>query len=172
MNDQGRRILLGRVAGALGLRGEVKLESFTDPREAIFDYQPWTLVDARGAERTAGRVSGKVQGKHIVARFPGVDDRDAAEALRGLEIHVPREQLPSAAPGEFYWADLEGLRVLNTEGVELGRVSHLFSTGANDVVVVRGGEAEHLVPFVRPQYVVDVDIGAGTMTVDWDPDWS
>src|SRR5690606_12798973 len=109
MNYQGRRILLGRVAGAPGLRGVVKLESFAVPREALFDYQPWTPGDARGAERTAGRVSGKVQGKPIVAGFPGVDDRDAAEALRGLENHVPREQLPSAAPGEFYWADLEGV---------------------------------------------------------------
>ena len=172
MNDQERRILLGRVAGALGLRGEVKLESFTDPRDAIFDYQPWILVDARGVERPIQGVTGKAQGKHVVARFPGVDDRTAVEALRGLEIHVPREQLPAAAPDEFYWADLEGLRVVNTEGVELGHISHLFSTGANDVIVVRGGEVEHMVPFVRPQYVVDVDMEGKLVTVDWDPDWS
>jgi len=172
MNEQGRRIILGRVAGALGLRGDVKLESFTDPRIAIFDYQPWTVVDARGAERQLEGVVGEEKGKHIVARFPGVDDRTAAEALRGLEISVSRDQLPKAAPGEFYWVDLEGMQVVNTEGLELGRVSHLFATGANDVVVVRGGETEHLIPFVRPDYVTGVDMEARVLTVDWDPDWS
>ena len=172
MNEQGRRIILGRVAGALGLRGDVKLESFTDPRIAIFDYQPWTVVDARGVERQLEGVRGEEKGKHIVARFPGVDDRTAAEALRGLEISVSRDQLPKAGPGEFYWVDLEGMRVVNTEGLELGRVSHLFATGANDVVVVRGGEAEHLIPFVRPDYITGVDMEARVLTVDWDPDWS
>lgn len=172
MNEQGRRIILGRVAGALGLRGDVKLESFTDPRIAIFDYQPWTVVDARGVERQVEGVRGEENGKHIVARFPGVDDRTAAEALRGLEISVSRDQLPKAGPGEFYWVDLEGMQVVNTEGLELGRVSHLFATGANDVVVVRGGEAEHLIPFVRPDYITGVDMEARVLTVDWDPDWS
>src|SRR5690606_10380774 len=91
------------------------------------------------------------------------------EALRGLEISVSRDQLPKAAPGAFYWVDLEGMQVVNTEGLELGRVSHLVATGANDVVVVRGCETEHLIPFVRPDYVTGVDMEARVLTVDWDP---
>ncbi|CAG4974446.1 MAG: ribosome maturation factor RimM [Lysobacter sp.] len=171
MNDQGRRILLGRVAGALGLRGEVKLESWTEPRLEIFRYQPWTLRDAQGRERLVEGVRGHEQGKHLVARFPDVDDRTAAEALRGLEIHVPRDALPPPKPGEFYWVDLEGLRVVNLEGVDLGNVSHLFSTGANDVLVARDSERERMIPFVRPQYVTDIDLATRTITVDWDPDF-
>jgi len=171
MNDQGRRILLGRVAGALGLRGEVKLESWTEPRDAIFRYQPWTLRDAQGRERQIEGVRGRDSGKHIVATFPDVTDRAGAEALRGLEIHVPREALPPAKPGEFYWVDLEGLRVVTVDGVALGTVSHLFSTGANDVLVARDDERERMIPFVRPQYVTDIDLEGGVVTVDWDPDF-
>lgn len=171
MNDQGRRILLGRVSGALGLRGEVKLESWTEPRPAIFGYQPWTLHDARGQERQVEGVRGHEQGKHLVAKFPGVDDRTAAEALRGLEIHVPREALPPPKPGEFYWADLEGLRVVTVDGVDLGNVSHLFATGANDVLVARDSERERMIPFVRPQFITGIDLDARTITVDWDPEF-
>ena len=171
MNDQGRRILLGRVSGALGLRGEVKLESWTEPRPAIFGYQPWTLRDARGQERQVEGVRGHEQGKHLVAKFPGVDDRTAAEALRGLEIHVPREALPPPKPGEFYWADLEGLRVVTVDGVDLGNVSHLFATGANDVLVARDSERERMIPFVRPQFITGIDLDARTITVDWDPEF-
>lgn len=171
MNDPGRRILLGKVAGAVGLRGEVRLESWTEPRSAIFRYQPWTLRDAQGREREVSGVQGRDTGKHVIATFPDVADRDAAEALRGLEIHVPRAALPPARPGEFYWADLEGLRVVTVDGVELGTVSHLFSTGANDVLVARDDERERMIPFVQPQYVTSIDIDAGVVTVDWDPDF-
>ena len=171
MNEPGRRILLGTVAGALGLRGEVKLESWTEPRDAIFRYQPWTLRDAHGREREVSGVRGRETGKHVVATFPDVVDRTTAEALQGLEIHVPRDALPPARPGEFYWADLEGLSVVTVDGVALGTVSHLFSTGANDVLVARDDERERMIPFVQPQYVTSIDIDAGVITVDWDPDF-
>ncbi len=171
MNDPGRRILLGRVAGALGLRGEVKLESWTEPRDAIFRYQPWTLRDAQGREREISGVQGRESGKHVVATFPEVADRDAADALRGLEIYVPRSVLPPARPGEFYWTDLEGLRVVSVDGADFGTVSHLFSTGANDVLVARDAERERMIPFVQPQYVTAIDIEAGVITVDWDPEF-
>ena len=171
MTDPGRRILLGKVAGALGLRGEVKLESWTEPRGAIFRYQPWTLRDAQGNEREISGVQGRETGKHVVATFPDVADRDSADALRGLEIYVPRTALPPAKAGEFYWADLEGLRVVTVDGIALGTVSHLFSTGANDVLVARDDERERMIPFVQPQYVTSIDIDAGVITVDWDPDF-
>lgn len=171
MNDQGRRILLGRVAGAFGVRGEARLESWTEPRDAIFRYQPWILRDAQGLERELRGVRGKLSGKHLIASFPDVTDRDAIEAMRGTEIFVPRSALPPPSPGEYYWVDLEGLRVVNAEGVDFGTVSHLFSTGANDVLVARSGERERMIPFVQPQYVTSVDFDAGLVTVDWDPDF-
>lgn len=168
---QERRILLGRVSGAFGVRGEAKLESWTEPRSAIFRYQPWILRDPQGNERELRGVRGKESGKYIIATFPHVTDRDAIEAMRGTEIYVPRSALPPPSEGEYYWVDLEGLRVVTVDGVPLGVVSHLFATGANDVLVARDDERERMIPFVQPQYVVSVDFEAGVVTVDWDPDF-
>jgi 16S rRNA processing protein RimM len=92
------------------------------------------------------------------------------EAMHGQEIFVPRSALPPPSAGEFYWVDLEGLRVLNADGADYGTVSHLFSTGANDVLVARG-DRERLIPFVEPDYVRSVDFEAGVVTVDWDPEF-
>lgn len=175
MNDPTRQpaqrmIQLGKVHGAFGVRGEVKLESFTEPRNAIFRYQPWVLRDARGAERTLEGARGRETPKGIVATLPGVEDRDGAEATRGLEIWVARDALPPPQPGEYYWVDLEGLRVRNTDGSDFGVVSHLFSTGANDVLVAQG-DRERMIPFLVPDYIVSVDFDAGVVTVDWDPEF-
>ena len=170
MTDPTRRILMGRIHGAFGVRGELKLESFSDPPDAIFRYRPWTLRTAQGAERELGGARGRNTAKGIVMQMPGVDDRDAAEALRGSEIHVPRSALPSPKPGQYYWVDLEGLRVVNTDGVDFGTVSHLFSTGANDVLVAQG-DRERMIPFLEPDYIVSVDFDAGRVTVDWDAEF-
>ena len=170
MNKQTRRILLGRVHGAFGVRGELKLESFTQPRSAIFRYQPWTLRDAQGRERELLGAQGRETSKGVVATFPDVGDRDLAEALKGTEVWVSRDALPPPKPGEYYWVDLEGLRVVNLEGIEFGRVSHLFSTGVNDVLVVQG-ERERMIPFAEPDYVTSIDFDAGLVTVDWDAEF-
>jgi len=164
-----RLVLVGRIVGVFGVAGAVKLHSFTEPRENIFSYRPW-LVRLGNETREIDRAKGKVQGKGMVATLPGVDDRDAAAALMGAEIYVQRSALPQAAPGEVYWSDLEGLRVSTVEGRELGVVSHLFATGANDVLVVKG-ERERLVPFIRDSVVREIDLAAGTIVVDWDPDF-
>jgi 16S rRNA processing protein RimM len=163
-------ILLGKVLGAFGVRGELKLESFTDPKSAILRYQPWTLRDAQGRERELAHARGRDTAKGLVATFPGVEDRDAAEALRGSEVYAPRSALPPPAPGEYYWVDLEGLRVVNLEGADFGIVSHLFSTGANDVLVAHG-ERDRMIPFLEPDYIKSVDFDAGLVTVDWDADF-
>lgn len=170
MNDHTRRILMGRIHGAFGVRGELKLESFSDPPEAILRYRPLLLRTAQGSERELDEVRARRTAKGIVLRVAGIEDRDAAEALRGAELHVPRAALPPPAPGEYYWVDLEGLRVVNTQGADFGVVSHLFSTGANDVLVARG-ERERMIPFVQPDYIVAVDFEAGQVTVDWDADF-
>ena len=171
MTTAGRRVLIGRIVGRYGVQGWLKIESFAEPRMRIFDYQPWLLGAAPGTEREVSGVKGRPQGKGMVAQLPGVDDRDQAAALIGTDIHVAREQLPPPAKGEYYWVDLEGLDVVTTDNVELGRVSHLFATGANDVVVVRDGTRERLIPFVQGSYVRSVDLSAGRMVVDWDPEF-
>lgn len=166
----GKSILVGRFLGAFGVRGELKLHSFTEPSRAVLGYQPWTLRDARGKERELSGARGRETAKGIVVTLPGIDDRDGAEALRGTEVRVSRSVLPPPAPGEYYWVDLEGLRVVNVEGASLGTVSHLFSTGANDVLVAQG-ERERMIPFVQPDFIRSVDFDAGVVTVDWDPDF-
>ena len=165
-----RMITVGRLHGAFGVRGEVKLESFTDPLRSIARYQPWILRDARGIERACEGVRVREGGKGLIATMPGIEDKDAADALRGTEVLVPRSALPPPAEGEFYWVDLEGLRVVNVEGTDFGIVSHLFSTGANDVLVARG-DRERMIPFREPDYIRSVDFEAGTITVDWDPEF-
>ena len=165
-----RRVLLGQIVGAFGVRGWVKLQSHTEPRQALLDYRPWILRQ-RGIEREIVNVEGRPQGRGLVARLPDVETREAAEALVGTEIWVDRGKLPKPRRGEYYWIDLENQAVQTVEGTALGRVSHLFSTGANDVLVVVDGERERLIPFVPDQVVKRVDLDAGLIVVDWDPEF-
>lgn len=165
-----RMITVGRLHGAFGVRGEVKLESFTEPGRAIAKYQPWILRDARGNERSCDGVRVREGAKGLIAMLAGVEDKDAADALRGTEVLVPRSVLPPPAPGEYYWVDLEGLRVVNTEDVDFGNVAYLFDTGANDVLVAQG-ERERMIPFLQPDVIRSVDFEAGLVTVDWDADF-
>lgn len=165
-----RLILVGRIVGLHGVAGEVKLESYTEPRTRIFRYQPWLLSSAAGDREISG-CKGREQGKGIVASLPEVTDRDRAASLVGCEIKVRRSVLQDPNADEYYWTDLEGLEVATIEGVSLGRISHLLSTGANDVMVVRDGERERLLPFVLDDYVKTVDFAAGRVTVDWDPEF-
>ncbi|HOX71592.1 MAG: ribosome maturation factor RimM [Dokdonella sp.] len=165
-----RLILVGRIVGLHGVAGEVKLESYTEPRSQIFRYQPWLLSSATGDREISG-CRGREQGKGMVATLPDVVDRDRAASLVGCEIKVRRSALPEPRPDEYYWTDLEGLEVITIDGVALGRISHLLATGANDVMVVRDGERERLLPFVLEDYVKTVDFEAGRVTVDWDPEF-
>jgi 16S rRNA processing protein RimM len=166
--DDTRRILLGRVIGAFGVRGEVKLHSFTDPADTVMKYQPWQLLHL-GVEREVVGAKGRMSAKGLTVKLHGIDDRDAAQALAGAEVWVPRNRLPAPSPGEHYWVDLEGLEVVNREGIVLGHVSHLFETAANQVLVV-GGERERLIPYLD-DYVLRVDFDAKRVDVDWDADF-
>ncbi|MGB5832227.1 MAG: ribosome maturation factor RimM, partial [Thiohalocapsa sp.] len=115
-------------------------------------------------------LEGRTHGKGLVVRLEGCEDRDQAAVLTGQTIAVYRGQLPPPRPDEFYWADLEGLSVTTLEGETLGCVSHLFATGANDVLVVEG-DRERLLPFLWDDVVKDVDFCGGMIRVDWDPDF-
>ena len=160
-------VLLGHIAGVHGVSGWVKVHSLTEPREAIFEYQPWAL----GEERDRVRVlQGRKHGNRLIALLENADSREQAEALIGQPIAVGRDELPEPAAGQYYWADLEGLKVRLGDGRELGTVERMLATGANDVMVVQG-DRERLIPFVPGQYVKDVDLDGGVIVVDWDPEF-
>ena len=130
------------------------------------EHSAWTLVQ-RGEARIFQVVEGRPQGKTIVARLAGVEDRDEALALVGAEIQIERAELPKCEAGQYYWVDLEGLDVVGPDGRSLGRVDHLIATGANDVLVLEGN-ADRLIPFVYGTVVTGVDLQAGKITVTWD----
>ncbi len=160
---------MGHIAGIHGVRGWVKIHSHTSPRENILNYNPW-LLDLEGQGWQARELlGGRRQGKGVVARIEGIDDREQARALIGTEIAIRREQLPPLGEGEYYWHELIGLRVVNLQDVELGTVDHLFETGANDVLVLRG-QRERLIPYAVGPIVKDIDLVAGRMRVDWQED--
>ena len=160
-------VALGYISAVHGIKGWVKVHSWTRPMEAILNYQPWLLGKDR---KTVKILNGRKQAKGLVACLPGIEDREQAIVMVGQQIFVRREQLPATAENEYYWSDLEGLEVHNTEGVVLGKVERLMETGANDVLVIRG-HRQHLVPFVQGQYVTRVDLDGGLIEVDWDPEF-
>lgn len=162
-------IVLGEISGIYGVAGWVRVYSYTDPRENILGYPLWR-VQARDRWTALELQNGRRQGKAVVAQLEGCEDRDQARGLIGCKIAVPRAELPQPGEGEYYWADLQGLRVYNRDGTEFGTVTRLMETGANDVLVV-SGERERLIPMVPDFYVLRVDLDAGVMEVDWDPDF-
>lgn len=163
-------IVVGKIAGVFGVQGWCKIFSHTSPRKNILQYSPWYLKHD-GEWQPIKILNGRPQGKSIVAQFEGVSDRNAAEALRETVIAIKPEQLPDLAENEYYWSDLIGLEVTTVEGVALGKVTEMMETGgANDVLVVKGGQ-ERLIPFLQNSVVTKVDVQAGQITVDWDPEF-
>lgn len=162
-------VVLGRVSGLFGVQGWVRVFSHTDPRDGIVRYNP-VFLQQQGEWRPFEIEEGRAHGAGVVLKFVGCDDRDRATTLIQTEIAVRRSQLPPPEPGEYYWSDLEGLRVVTLDGVELGTVASLFATGANDVMVVRG-DRERLVPFIRGTVIAEIDLARRLLRVDWDPDF-
>lgn len=162
-------ISVGEISGVFGVKGWVKVFSFTDTRENILNYSPWLLK--KGNEtKSFNVIDGSLQGKAVIAQLSGINDRDQAARLMGWEIFVTPEQLPVPAQGEYYWSDLIGLKVETTLGVQLGVIDNLLETGANDVIIVKG-ERERAIPFLQGKIIVNIDLQAGKMIVDWDPDF-
>ncbi len=162
-------VVLGSIAGVFGVRGWVKVFSHTEPRDGILAHSPWFIGEEDGW-RERRLLDGKPHGKGIVALLEGCSDRDQAALLVGRDIAMGRDRLPRLEQGDYYWSDLEGIGVQTLDGVDLGIISHLFETGANDVMVVKG-ERERLIPYLWEQVVKQVDLEAGRMLVDWDPDF-
>lgn len=167
-------VVLGKIVSVHGIRGEVKVYSFTDPLDNLLDYRNWTL--RRGTEvRQAALVQGRVQGNVLVAKLKGLEDREIARTFAEFEILVPRSKLPVLDDGEFYWSQLEGLKVIDQNGQLFGILDHMLETGANDVMVVKPcagslDDRERLLPYTD-QCVQAVDLEAGEMRVDWDADF-
>ena len=170
--DASEYIPVGKISGVFGVKGWVKVFSFTEPRENILEYKPlyvlrhgdWLPIDVNG---------GQLQGKAVVMSLENVIDREQAMALIGSELAIKRSQLVETEDDEFYWADLIGLSVINTEDQLLGQVDHLLETGANDVLVVNAIEADtqYLIPFVLEKTVLNVDLGNKQIRVDWQTDY-
>ncbi|TCK18930.1 16S rRNA processing protein RimM [Thiogranum longum] len=152
------------------MRGWVRVFSYTQPRENIVTYKPWFLRRDSGEWRETTLEEGRAHGKGVVARLADCTDRDQAQRLIGYEIGVDRNRLPVLPPGEYYWKDLIGLQVVNTQGDDFGKVDHLLETGANDVLVVKG-DRERLIPFVMKQVIVEVNPDQGRILVDWDKEF-
>jgi 16S rRNA processing protein RimM len=188
------KIVLGRITGVYGVKGWVKVFSYTEPMEAIVDYSPWYLRPARSsasrnsAPWTAVKLkAGKRHAKTVIAKLEHCNDRDEAQAYIGSEIGIEPDQLePLSDKDEYYWRDLIGLRVINQQGIELGVVTKILETGANDVLVVTEQVAaqsetdataentaskEHLVPWTMQQAIIAVDLQQGIIEVDWDVDF-
>lgn len=164
-----RRVVVGKVAGVYGVKGWVKIRSFTEPEENIFNYAPWRLESMTPALELRV-LDGRFHGSGLVAQLEGITDRDQAAKLVGQYIFVPRACLPELGEGEYYQTDLLGMRVVNLDGVEFGHVDQIMETGANDVLVVIG-KRERLIPFVLGQAVREVDLAEKRILVDWDADF-
>lgn len=167
-------VVVGRITGVYGLRGWVKVLSYTEPQENILNYAPWYIAPAapERAERAwhpLPDLQTRRHGKYILACL-GEGDRDQAARWVGMDIAVRREQLPALAPDEYYWSDLLGLRVVTLQGAELGVLTQFMETGANDVMRVSGAR-EHLIPYVRGKVVRGIDLTGKVMRVDWDPEF-
>jgi len=169
---------VGRITSVFGIKGWVKVHSQTEPPENIFNYQPWYLKTAHGV-KPIELADWRAHGKGFVAQIVGIDDRNAAELLCPVDIAIEKDKLSALDDGEFYWHQLEGLRVMSrfsNQSYDFGIVKKILPTGANDVLVVVGDEqsidqSERLIPYVPDQFVSDIDLANGVMTVDWDPEF-
>ncbi|MET0282322.1 MAG: ribosome maturation factor RimM [Steroidobacteraceae bacterium] len=156
---------LGQVGTAHGIRGWVLVRSFADPPDSLLDYDEWQLAAPGGAVRTVKLLEGATYRQGLRVRFEGIEDRNAALALRGWWVRIARSELPPLEGDEHYRDDLLGFTVHNVEGVELGKVDYFVDLPGGPVVVVKG-EREHWVP-LSPQHMVKIDAAARHIDVDW-----
>lgn len=174
---------MGRIVAPYGVYGWLKVVPDTETMDSLFDYDTWWLGKGQDWREMAVEIA-KIHNDVIVVKLAGIDDRDAALACKGKQIGVPRDALPEPAENEYYWSDLIGLHVKNKQDVDFGVITDVFETGANDVLVVKNTETlglaekiaakelpqERLIPFIAA-VVLEVDLKAKTMLVDWDEDF-
>lgn len=166
-------VVMGRIVAPYGVLGWLKILPDTETLDSLFDYPTWWV--GKGEQWRELKVESlKIHNDVLLAKLAGVSDRDMAFACKGQQVAVPREDLPEPDENEYYWSDLIGLSVKNQQNVDFGKVTDVFETGANDVLVVNTdkeqGNIERLIPFID-QVVIEVNLEAGTMLVDWDADF-
>jgi len=162
-------VLVGQVSGLFGLKGWVKVFSYTQPRENIIEYNPWLFKTDKGWVEIQVEQAQK-HGKGIIASLQHYSDPETSSRLIGCDIALHRSQLPALTEDEYYWNDLIGLQVVNQEGIDLGVVDRLIETGSNDVLIVQG-DRERLVPYIKDQVIKNIDLNEKLIQVDWDPDF-
>ena len=175
MTKNSQETVIGQITSVFGVKGWLKVYSYTEPKEGILDYRDWTLV-LNGKRIPAKLVDGRRQGQGIVVRLKGINDRDLARTYCGAEVRVSTAELPELPEGEFYWFQLEGLDVYTVDDECLGKVHHLMETGSNDVLVVQAtagsiDQRERLIPYLPGEVVQNVDLDSKRMVVDWDPEF-
>jgi len=158
------RILIGKVSGCFGVKGWLKVFSYTQPRDNITSYSSWIVNDV-----VYKSVESKQNGKLIVAKLKGIDDKETAFTLIGQKIEIEKQQLHNLDQDEYYWHDLIGLEVTNKQGVKFGTIKSLLETGANDVVIVKG-DRERIIPYIMNRTIIEVDLKNNSMLVDWHED--
>lgn len=169
MQQDKSQIVVGRIGGAHGLRGWLKIMSYTRPRENIFTYSPW-LIHVNESWQEIKIEESQQRGERLLVKMSGIDNPEEARVYMNCDIAIKREQLPDLSEGEYYWHDLIGLEVFNQDEISLGRISEITETGANDVLVVqqKGENIKNiLIPLVMDVYVKQVDLNANKMQVDW-----
>lgn len=170
--------MIGKITTVYGVKGWVKIYSFTEPMSNLLNYSEFKYGKG-GNWQSITFDEARVHGKGIIAHIAGVDDRDAARRYCDNDLAVEEVALPPLEDEEYYWHQLQGLKVYSHFGgaeVLLGKVDHLLETGANDVLVVRKcagsiDARERLIPYVPGQFVGEIDLAAGRMDVDWDPEF-
>ena len=170
VNEASPMVVMGKVVGAQGIQGWVKVQTFTEYLDSLLDYGTWYVGNEqewRPLEVLEANVHG---GKVVIAKLQGITDRTAAEKCKGLLIAVPRSELPEQEEGEYYWSDLIGLTVENLQGEVFGTVDSLLETGANDVLVVKGESGEKLIPFIA-SVIQHVSLKDKLIRVDWQADY-
>jgi len=174
VSTEEKKIILGKVGAVYGIKGWLKIHSFTDETEAILDYFPWSLKlgsNTQTVEITDWRKHNKV----LIVKVAGIDDRDEAQAFVGSEILTNEAALPELSQDDFYWRDLIGMSVVTNKGYDLGVVTDMMETGANDVLVVKANlkdgfsKKERLIPYLFEQVIESVSIENKQICVDWDP---
>ena len=160
-----KKLLVGKINGFFGIQGWVKIFSYTEPRRNILQYQPWYFID-NGTYKAIEMNTGREQSKTIVAHVKGINNRDEALKLIGKDLYINKDQLPELDNDSHYWHELDGFRVINNNGVDLGVVDYLVDTDSNSVLVTKG-DKEHWIPYVKP-YLVSIDKENGVISVDWD----
>lgn len=169
MSNQSDWVVIGRFGRPQGLKGFIRVISFTEPEQSIFEYSPW--YQHHNGQWMPIALEGSVkQHNTLLVKVAGYEQREHLATLTHTEIWVARSQLPVLADGEYYWQDMLHMQVFTQTGTLLGEITSLLSTGSNDVLVVCG-EKRHLIPYVKGLYILSVDSTQHKMIVDWDEDF-